>query len=254
MIDIHSHLLPGIDDGSQSVRQSVEVLQMFADHGVSGVVLTPHVTASEMANDHEAPIAKRDAAFELLGNVGITAPELHLGFEIMLDQPMSSSSVRDRRFSLAGSRYYLVEFPYSVVPHFAGHVLAMIVEQGGIPVVAHPERYNGCAPHVVAGWRDQGAKMQIDSTTLTQPTYRGHRARELLGAGLADVIAADNHGNPRVLSTGVEYLGAKGAAIQAHLLAVENPAAIVDDREMVSVPQVELKEGLLSRWKRFVSG
>ena len=254
MIDIHSHLLPRIDDGSESVQQSEAVLQMFAEHGIRGVVLTPHVAASAIARDPEAPVAKRAAAYERLRSIEMATPELYLGFEIMLDQPMTSPSIHDRRYSLAGSRYYLVEFPYSIVPALAGKVLEKIAQAGAVPVVAHPERYSGCAPDAVARWRDAGAKMQVDATELTRPTVRGGRARQLLSAGLADVIAADNHGNPRVLTTGVEYLQARGAGLQADLLTVQNPAAIIADGEMVPVPPIELKESLIARWKKFVGG
>ena len=94
-------------------------------------------------------------------------------------------------------------------------VLANIAKAGVIPLVAHPERYNGCDPDTIAAWRDVGAKMQVDATELTRPTVRGRRARQLLAAGLADVIAADNHGNRRVVTTGVEYLTEQGAGDQA---------------------------------------
>ncbi len=186
--------------------------------------------------------------------MGIGTPELHLGFEIMLDQPVSPVATGDRRYSLCGSRYYLVEFPYSVVPGFAGKVLANIAKAGVIPLVAHPERYNGCDPDTIAAWRNVGAKMQLDATELTRPTVRGRRARQLLAAGLADVIAADNHGNRRVLTTGVEYLTEQGAGDQAHILAAHNPAAVLHDADMVAVAPVELKESLLGRWRKFGGG
>lgn len=254
MIDIHSHLLPGIDDGSRSPEQSMEVLQLFVEHGVTGVVLTPHVTASEIEQDPEGPVDTRAVAFEQLRATGLEAPRLHLGFEIMLDQPMTPLLMSDRRYSLAGSRYYLVEFPYSVVPHFAGKVLETIAQTGAVPVVAHPERYSGCAPEAVARWRDAGAKIQVDATELTRPTVRGRRARQLLATGLADLIAADNHGNRRLIGTGVKYLAERGAAHQATLLAEVNPLALVDDGDLEPVPPVEFREGVLDRWRRFVGG
>ena len=252
MIDIHSHLLPRVDDGSESVQQSEAVLQMFAEHGIRGVVLTPHLTSSEMTRDPEAVLAKRAAAHERLRSLGMATPELYLGFEIMLDQPISGSLIGDRRFSLAESRYYLVEFPLSIVPDLATTVLENMTEAGVVPVVAHPERYSGCAPEAVARWRDAGAKMQVDATELTRPTVRGRRARQLLAAGLADLIAADNHGNRRVIVTGVKYLAERGAAHQAKLLAEVNPLALVDDGDLESVPPVEFREGVLDRWRRFV--
>ena len=254
MIDIHSHLLPAIDDGSQSMEQSLAVLRVFAAAGVEGVVLTPHVTATALATDGDGAVRRRDAAYDPLRRIGLTAPKLYLGFEIMLDQPLSAVSMADRRFSLAGSRYCLVEFSLSVVPDFARNVLADIAQAGAVPVVAHPERYQGCSPETVRSWREVGAKMQLDSTTLTKATARGHRARQLLANGLADLIAADNHGNQRILTTGMEYLNGRVAGNSVELLSSVNPRAIIDDQEMVPVPPIVLREGMLDRWRRFVTG
>ena len=254
MIDIHSHLIPGMDDGSQSLRQSMDILRVFAEAGVSDVVLTPHVSASELSQDMDGVIERRDAAFDELRRVGLATPKLHLGFEIMLDEPLSPLTIGDRRFSLAGSKYYLVEFPYGVVSDFAAAVLSKIAQAGVTPIVAHPERYDACSPSTVAHWRSVGAKMQLDATSLTRATRRGQRARQLLSGGLVDVIAADNHGNNRILTTGVHYLVARDAEQQAEVLSVANPAAVLDGREMAPVPPVLLKEGFLGRWRRFVSG
>ncbi len=254
MIDVHSHLIPAIDDGSQSMEQSLAVLRAFADAGVEGVVLTPHVTAAELETDPDGAVHRRDAAYDPLRRISLATPKLYLGFEIMLDRPLSAVSIGDRRFSLAGSRYYLVEFAWSVVPDFARNVLAEIARAGAVPVVAHPERYEGCSPETVRSWRAVGAKIQLDSTALTRATGRGHRARQLLANGLADLIAADNHGNQRILTRGVEYLERRVAGNSVELLSSVNPRAIIDDEEMVTVPPMVLREGMLDRWRRFVMG
>lgn len=252
MIDIHSHLLPDIDDGSRSVAQSVAVLQAFAGQGVHEVILTPHLRASEIATDPEDPIERRGVAFAELCDAELKRPTLHLGFEIMLDQPYPEEGLHHRRFSLAGSRYHLVEFPNAVVADFAGGVLAHMVEAGAIPIIAHPERYRCCSIETITGWRSAGAKVQVDATTLTRPTGRGRRARELLAAGLADVLAADNHGDSRTLGTGVAYLADRGGAAQVTRLTEDNPRAIVEDRDVVDVAPLELKEGLVGRLRRMV--
>jgi protein-tyrosine phosphatase len=254
VIDIHSHLIPGIDDGSRSMQQSLKILRTFADVGIDGVVLTPHVTATQMARDPDGAVALRDDAYDPLRRLGLASPRLYLGFEIMLDQPLSPMSIGDKRFSLAGSRYYLVEFQYSVVPSHAQNVLVKMTQAGAVPVVAHPERYEACSPENVGSWRAAGARIQVDSTTLTKPSVRGHRARELLAGGLVDLIAADNHGNHRTLLRGVEYLESRGAAEAVRLLATVNPRAIVNNETMVPVPPIEVKEGMLGRWRRFMAG
>ncbi len=236
------------------MEQSLAVLRAFADAGVEGVVLTPHVMAGELATDPDGAAHRRDAAYDPMRRIRLAAPKLYLGFEIMFDQPLSAVSIGDRRFSLAGSSYYLVEFSWSVVPDFARSVLAKIARAGAVPVVAHPERYEGCSPEMVRSWRAVGAKIQLDSTSLTKATGRGHRARQLLANGLADLIAADNHGDQRILTRGVEYLERRVAGNSVELLSSVNPRAIIDDEEMVPVPPMALREGMLDRWRRFVTG
>jgi protein-tyrosine phosphatase len=88
MIDLHSHLLPNLDDGSRSLEQSVRALTRFAEVGVSHVVLTPHLRASEIDQFGEDTIAQRDETLEILAPEAPNPPSLYLGFEIMVDLPM----------------------------------------------------------------------------------------------------------------------------------------------------------------------
>lgn len=252
MIDLHSHLLPAIDDGSRTVGQSLRVLRQFAVDGVEHVVLTPHVRASRIERRGEDMLARRATSFLELQEQAGDRPRLHLGFEIMLDQPLPALSAGDRRFALAGSRYYLVEFPLSVVGSFTTIVLDQIARAGVVPLVAHPERYNACTPELVAEWRRAGAKTQVDATTLTRASARGRRVRELVALGLADVVAADNHGDGRSMLTARSYLEAHGHGEAARRLTEVNPRAVIEDGELHDVPGAEIRDGLLGRLRRLI--
>jgi len=254
VIDLHCHLLPNIDDGSSSVEQSVAVLEQFGSQGVTDLVLTPHLSASVVAADADTAVARRSKALEVLQGAAPAAPRLALGFEIMLDRPLPALALGDRRFSLAGSRYYLVEFPLSVVPQFAATVLHQMARIGVVPIVAHPERYDACTPAAVRQWREAGARIQVDATTLTRPTSRGRRARALVATGLADVLAADNHGDRRSMATGAHYLVGHGCEETAHHLTTGNPSAVIEDRVMTDVPPARLTERWIERVAGFFSG
>jgi protein-tyrosine phosphatase len=253
MIDVHCHLLPNLDDGSRSVAQSVEVLTRFAAEGVTAVILTPHITASRIASDAEPEIVRRGEALDLVRHA-VPAPRLHTGFEIMLDAPFPESAARDRRFSLAESRYYLVEFPTTIVAELTTSALRRMTRLGIIPIVAHPERYIACTTGTVAGWRELGCRVQVDATTLTRRTPRGERARALVRRGLADVLAADNHGDRRSLGTAVRFLEQRDGSAAAGWLTEQNPQAIVEDRDMMPVPTVEISDSFGDRiqdlWKK----
>ena len=254
MIDLHSHLLPAIDDGSRSVKQSLRVLSLFTEQGIKGVALTPHVRASDMALDPEDPIEQRAMAFAELRNGSAIELALYLGFEIMMDEPLPDRAFEDTAFALGDSSYFLIEFPLAVDGSVVTDMVEHIVEKGGRPLIAHAERYYECGTEAVAEWRRAGAVVQVDATTLTQPSSRGHRARQLLGLGLADIIAADNHGNRRSLLTGIEYLSERGGADQATLLATVNPGAIVNDQSTTPVPPLVIRESIVERLKRLKNG
>ncbi len=172
------------------------------------------------------------------------------------DQPLDPLALGDRRLSLAGSRYYLVEFPRSVVGEFAAHALHDIARAGVVPVLAHPERYDACTPAAVRAWREAGARMQVDARALGRPTTRGVRARRMIAEGVADVIAADNHGDGRSLASAAALLSERAApaalAIEAvDLLTRLNPLAITNDWELAPVPGVKVAERWLDGVRRF---
>ena len=134
MIDLHSHLLPGVDDGSANIETSVAVLERFARHGIEVLVCTPHLEASR------APLAPYAHHRDLLNELVAAAPpkpELRLGWEIMLDRP--GCDLRAPELSLGGARAVLVEFPRAYLPAGSTQELDRIRRSGIVPVVAHPE-------------------------------------------------------------------------------------------------------------------
>lgn len=245
MIDLHSHLLPGVDDGSRSVEQSVAVLERWQASGVTDVCLTPHVPASRAA---EGTPATHESAFAALSSAAPAGVRLHRGAEIMLDVPATTASLRPH--TLGGSRYVLVEFPRMIADEAVRNALTGVVRSGLVPVLAHPERYTSCSAAAVHRWRQTGARMQVDATTLLSPQPRGDRARSLVRHGLADIIAADNHGDSRSLAAGHQALVEFGGHRQAELLARANPAAILADEPLAAVPPLELRRTFLQRLRR----
>jgi protein-tyrosine phosphatase len=247
MIDLHCHLLPAVDDGSRSVEQSVAVLREMARHGVTAVCLTPHQTAKQL---NRGLPAAHDVAFEALRAEAPPAPQLYRGLEVMLDGTIEPVVGAARRGTLGSSRYILVEFHRMVSRAAVVRALTDVLAVGLVPLVAHPERYSCCSPETVRAWRTLGARMQIDATTLVSSRRRGGRARELISHGLGDIIAADNHGDGRIISTGFNLLAERGGTVQTDLLTTYNPRQILEDGELMPVPPLPLSE---SWWQRIRS-
>jgi protein-tyrosine phosphatase len=251
VIDLHSHLLPGVDDGSRSTAQSTNVLREMAKAGVTDVCLTPHLRAADV---EAGPPLKHEKAYEALTVVAPALPRLHRGAEVMLDRPLPKDLSRIRSVTLAGTRYLLVEFPRMVALGAVSNALARIGEAGLVAVVAHPERYSCCAPSAVERWRQGGALMQLDATTLFRSSARGVRVRELLQHGLGDIIAGDNHGDGRSVAAGFKFLKEQDGLEQAQLLTVTNPAAILRDEPVHQVPPVRIKQSLIQRLRLLLEG
>jgi protein-tyrosine phosphatase len=249
VIDIHTHLLPGVDDGSPSIDVSVEVLQRFAGEGVEVLVCTPHLRASQI---RDAPYAHYLEILTSLRHRAPNPPRLELGWEIMLDRP--GCDLRSSMLGLAGRRAVLVEFPRTNLPAGATGELERIATSGRTPVVAHPERYRGCSLHLVREWREVGAVIQTDATMLLGRSPLAELAKSLLEEGLIDCLASDNHGDRRSLSTTRDWLREAGGDEQAELLTRLNGQRLLSDAPVLPVPPMKLARGMLTRLRQMVFG
>jgi protein-tyrosine phosphatase len=251
VIDLHCHLLPGVDDGSRSVEQSVRTLHAMRENGISAVCLTPHFSVGQIPRGLPP---SHQAAFEALRQKAPPGVALHRGVELLLDRPVRPELVDHPELRLGGTRYVLVEFTRLASAGSITNALRQVIHLGLVPVLAHPERYAACRPEAVRQWKADGAMMQVDATTLLGGRGRGQRARVLLGHGLADILAADNHGDDRQLQTAADYLAERGGIAQADLLTRQNPEAILADGALEPVPPLELKTPLLDRLRLFLGG
>ena len=251
MIDLHCHLLPAVDDGSRSVSQSVRVLGEQKEQGVTAVCLTPHLTAT--AAEAGVPPAY-DAAYSALAAVAPEGVALHRGVELMLDRPLGARAARDLAIRLGGSRYLLVEFARIVPRETVSAALAQVIALGIVPLVAHPERYSSCSVAAAHAWRKAGAKLQVDATTLLAATQRGERARRLVSAGMADVLAGDNHGDDRCVAVARQALVANGGEEQAAALLVRNPGAILADAALETVEPIALRTTWATKLRLLLDG
>ncbi len=249
MIDLHSHLLPGVDDGSRSLEQSQRVLRAFAARGVTEVACTSHLLASQVAAGFPPAY---DDAWELLRTNVPAGVTVYRGAEVMLDRPLPASAA-DRVVTLNNTRYILVEFARMVPAEIVARALNDVIQTGLVPILAHPERYSSCSVEAVRAWRDLGAVMQVDATTLTLPRSRGDRARDLVQAGLADILAGDNHGDDRCIATALDWLSEHDGADQAVLLLETNPRAILEDQAIYEVDPLRMTRGLLQKVRGWFS-
>jgi protein-tyrosine phosphatase len=243
MIDIHTHLLPGVDDGSPSVEASVPVLERFGRDGVTVLVCTPHLKATDAAR---APIDRHRKILAQLVKHAPPVPKLVLGWEIMLDAP--GIDLRSPDLHLGESHAALVEFPRMHVPVGATQEILRIRMSGVTPVIAHPERYHLCTPEVVREWRSVGAVIQMDAVMVFGRAPASRLARKLLEEGLIDIIASDTHGDSRSVRMARDWLEGIEAHEQAELLCTVNARRLLQREAVLPVmPIPETDHGMLAK-------
>lgn len=254
-VDLHSHLIPGVDDGARDGDESRAALKAMRSVGVSAIVTTPHVKGSLALQEermHARLRALDDGWAELIRVRDETVPELELrrGAEVLLDVP--EPELGDPRLRLGGGRFVLVEFAYFTVPPRSARVIVAIRAQGWIPIVAHPERYRNIESDldVIEEWRGAGAHLQVNGPSLIGRYGAAAKdvAVRLLERGWADYLSSDYHARGE---TGIidyrEVLGGMAADAQAELLMCTNPARLLNDELPLPVPPLATRRRLWDR-------
>lgn len=211
-IDLHSHLVPGVDDGCASVEESIRSLAALRVEGVQALVTTPHLLLPRLTTDAaiERELDLHRQAFEELVEAAADradVPAIGLGQEIWApDAAALRRGLRNPRLGLAGTEWLLVEFGFDLQGTHEDVVRAGVEAGRGI-VIAHPERYHflpGTEPlEQMRRWRGLGALLQVNAGSFTGH-YRGYSPRseelawEMVAQGLVDIVATDHHGIRRL--------------------------------------------------------
>ena len=262
LVDLHNHLVPGVDDGARNLPAALESVQRMTRIGIRRIVTTPHIQGSLTLDRPRlhARLEEVGAAFERTrAAIAGEFPEVefHRGHEVLIDVPEVDLS--DVRLRMAGTSFVLVEWPRLQVPPGTARVLARLREQGFRPVVAHPERYLGMLQSFgLAGqWREIGAYLQVNYGSLVG-RYGGEAkalAFRLLRQGWVDYLASDFHGQPSLKIHHKEAwaeLASRDALDIATLLCRTNPARLLEDREPLPVGALPHEPGFLRRLRGII--
>ena len=198
MVDLHCHILPGLDDGSDSPDASCRMAALAADSGVRYIVATPHCnTRDERKNYRSQELA--EAFQDLQAELDHWEIPIRIlpGAEVLIRENFGRLLKENKLQSLNDSRYLLVEFYFDEEPAFMEAQLALAEDHGFVPVVAHPERYFCIQdnPSMAERWVEQGRVLQINSGSILGTLGEGayDAAALLLRRELAAVIASDAH-------------------------------------------------------------
>ena len=202
MVDIHTHILPGIDDGAIDIYDTLDMAQMEAESQVHTIVATPHCNIPGMQDNYynEEYMRLFQAAEEAIRQEDIPV-RLCPGMEVFATGDLPELLAAGKILTLNKSCYMLMEFAFDEDPDFADYVLEKVSAVGVKPVIAHAERYDFVQedPHLVWQWCRKGYLIQINKGSFDGRF--GSNAREmayrLLDHYLVSVIASDAHGSQR---------------------------------------------------------
>ena len=257
MIDLHSHILPGIDDGAKTIEDSLAMARIAVDNGTTVIAATPHVIEGRWLP--EWPTIKRlcaELSSELKKeNIALTIVP---GAEVALNMDILEQIEGPGTYCINGGRYMLVELPANHIPQYTDEFFFTLQARGITPILAHPERHPDIArnPELIVEWVNKGILMQVNGPSLVGKM--GERAMKtaelLLHSKLVHFFGSDTHSprsrTPR-LTDAVEKSIALTGEEKTRQILFANPLSIInsEDITIADVQQITTikKPGLLKR-------
>jgi protein-tyrosine phosphatase len=241
MVDVHCHILPGLDDGPENIETSLGMMEAAIADGITHVVATPH-SSNQFFFDYERVRARRAELQEKIGNrlILATGCDFHLN-------PENLDALREDapRFCINQRDYLLVEFNEYSIPPAMDQTLHEIQLMGLRPVITHPERNAILRMQTerLAKWVRLGCFIQVTAGSLTGVFGPGAQkdAWRWLAYGLVHLVATDAHntrGRPLKLKPAFDLVQEQYGEEKARALFAENPMAAFEGRDLPHVPQL----------------
>lgn len=200
MVDLHCHLLPGIDDGSKSMEVSLRLAREATENGVTHALLTPHHMNGRYVN-HKQDVVRRTKEFQKQINAHSIPLTVFPGQEVRINgQLLEALDSDDILFADTAGKYMMLEFPDDDVPHYTDQMIFDLQQRGIIPVIVHPERNTKIMsePDIIYRLLENGCLSQITASSYVGTFGKKveNFSRQLIEAGQGHVFASDAHNLP----------------------------------------------------------
>ncbi len=237
MVDIHCHILPGIDDGAATWEVTAQMCRLAARDGITHIVATPHCNG---VYDYDR--AHFTDMLATLSEVSGGLITFSVGCDFHLSERNVEAAMEDPRpFALGDTQYIMVEFDHHGIPSNAGDMLQAIISRGMVPIVTHPERnaYLMKNLDVMQQFIKMGCLSQVTANAFTGfwgPKSK-RAAEKLLQKNAVHLVATDAHDlnlRPPVLSEARKRIAELTGPATANALVKHNPAAVVGGQHIAS--------------------
>ena len=259
MIDIHCHILHGLDDGAKDLSEALEIARIAVDDGVQAIVATPHMMPDgPMANRREIVMERYAELLEALRREQIPL-EVHPGGEVHIGFNVPGELAGGSLLTVAdGGVYALIELPSGEIPTYSEQLIFECQLRGVTPIIAHPERNARKAGDLerLGEWIARGVLLQVNAQSLLgiSGTEIERSARELVARRFAHFVASDAHSTvrrPPRLAAARAVVERLAGSEHARILFEENPRRAVAGEPVIAwEPLPPLRRGFFDRLLR----
>ncbi|WJY26427.1 tyrosine-protein phosphatase [Sporosarcina trichiuri] len=243
MIDMHCHLLFGVDDGPKTIEETMRLLETLHAEGVTGIISTSHALQPQ----YHVPAEEVKSQLRLLEDIlaGSDTPvTLHSGHEVRLAEDIVDKVKTGEVLTLAGSNYLLLELPSGSVPAYTTSIISQLLTEGITPIIAHPERNRGISekPERLERLVHAGALSQITAGSIAGGFGKAIQklSLQLIEANLVHCYGSDAHNTanrPPLFEKGLDILEKKRLGDYADLMLDNNEKIMTDKNLTILEPE-----------------
>lgn len=257
MIDIHNHIVYGVDDGARSLDESMKMVDLYMKAGFSEIIATSHFDRSRYMVEASEIIEKVDLLNRAIEDRGLSF-KIHSGHEIQVEPGMEKKLKTGELLTLNDSRYVLCELSFVNKPNFLGELFYSLGLEGYVPIIAHAERYPYVEKDIdwLLDFIKKGALVQINYSSI-----KSHKeiTKTLLERNMVHLIGTDAHQSewrsPEITAYKEEILEIIGED-KFKKLSFTNPSLIINDQfisseyDKVKVNKKKEKKSIFNFWRR----
>lgn len=245
MIDLHNHILYGVDDGCSHFSDSLSLLKDAQNEGINTIVFTPHFIINGQYREAKENLIKRFETFKeevKQANINI---DMYLGQELFIHKDLDKKLAKTEVLTLANSHYLLVEFPFDHYEDQYDEILHSLKVDGYIIIIAHPERYHYVRndPNFCLRWLDYDHLLQVNQDSIVDS--HNNLALKLIEKGFISFVSSDAHDQHRPLSMKNAYHIIVNHFDEkvANDLFINNPTCVINDQKLINTTYQAFKKG-----------